>query len=100
MLFCAYASQTLFNYLQSSIEKHRSLFVAVLPQPLLPGERVSNDGGEVIALWIPPEQRAGAVGSRDDLCWIARSARCNLDLEVDTGDALDHLNHLAHRETM
>ena len=27
---------------------------------------------------------------------IARATRCNLDLEVHTGDALGHLNHLAH----
>ena len=59
-----------------------------------------NDGGEIIVLWFPPERRAGAFGSCNDLCWVARPARCDLDLEIDTRDALDHLNHLTHRETM
>jgi hypothetical protein len=40
-------------------------------QLLLPGKRVRNDGGEIIILWCPPEHRAGAIGSRDDLSWIA-----------------------------
>ncbi len=66
----------------------------------LPGKRVSNDSGEIIVLWCPPQHRAGAIGSRHDLSRIARSARCDLDVEIDTGDALDHLNHLTHRETM
>jgi hypothetical protein len=61
---------------------------------------VSNDGGEIIVVWFPPEHRASTVSSCDDLCWIAQSARCDLHLEVDTGNALDHLNHLTHRETM
>jgi hypothetical protein len=43
-------------------------------QLLLPGKRVRNDGGEIIILWFPPERRAGAIGSRDDLSRIARSA--------------------------
>jgi len=59
-----------------------------------------NDRGEIIVMWFPSERRASAIGSCDDLCWIARSARCNVNLEVDTGDAFDHLNHLTHRETM
>src|SRR5262249_20647863 len=72
----------------------------VSSQALLPGECVSDDGGEIIVPWCPPQRRAGAIGSRDDLGWIARPARCDLDLEIDTRDALDHLNHLTHRETM
>src|SRR5690242_7729128 len=70
------------------------------PQPLIPAECVSDDGGEIIVLWVPPEHRAGTVGSCDDLCWVARSAWGDLDLEVDTRNAFDHLNHLPHRETM
>ena len=69
-------------------------------QPLLPGERVSDDGGEIIVLWPPPKHHAGVIGSRDDLGGVAGSARCDLDLEVDTRDAFDHLNYLTHRETM
>src|SRR5262249_31311170 len=69
-------------------------------QFLFPSESVSNDGGEIIVLWCPPEHRASAFGSCNDPCWIARSARCDLDLEVDAGNALDHFNHLTHRETM
>jgi hypothetical protein len=69
-------------------------------QFLLPGEGVSDDGCEIIIPWCPPQHRAGAIGSRDDLSRIAGAARCDLDLEVDTRDALDHLNHLTHRETM
>src|SRR6202040_129491 len=72
----------------------------VSSQSLLPGKGMSNDGGEIIVLWRPPQHRAGAIGSRDDLCRIARSARCDLDLEVDTGNAFDLLNHLTHREAM
>ena len=78
----------------SSIHAHTS------SQCLLPGERVSDDGGEIVILWRPPQHRAGAIASCNDLCWIAWSARYNFDLEVDTADALNHLNHLTHRETM
>ena len=39
-----------------------------LSQPLLPGESMPNDGGEIIVLWFPPERRAGAFGSCNDLC--------------------------------
>jgi hypothetical protein len=61
---------------------------------------VSNDGGEIVVLWLPPKFHASAIRSRNDLSRIARPPRCDLDLEVDTRDALDHLNHLTHRETM
>jgi hypothetical protein len=44
---------------------------------------MSDDGGKIIELWCPPQQRAGAIGRRDDRCWIAGSAGCNLDLKVD-----------------
>jgi hypothetical protein len=44
---------------------------------------MSDDGGEIIVVWCPPQHRAGAIGSCDDLGWIAWSARCDLDLEVD-----------------
>src|SRR5262249_12122409 len=40
-------------------------------QRLLPGKGVSNDGGEIIVLGCPPQQGAGAIGRRDDLCWVA-----------------------------
>src|SRR5262249_19002899 len=28
-------------------------------------------GGEIIVLGCPPQQGAGAIGRRDDLCWVA-----------------------------
>src|SRR6266702_2635283 len=49
----------------SWVHEHVSL------QFLLPGERVSNDGGEITVLWCPPQHRAGAIGSRDNLSGIA-----------------------------
>ena len=61
---------------------------------------MSNDGGEIIVLWCPSQHRGGAVGSRDDLCWIAGAAWCDFDLEIDTTNTLHHLNDLTHRETM
>ena len=41
---------------------------STLSQPLLPGESMPNDGGEIIVVWFPPERRAGAFGSCNDLC--------------------------------
>ena len=48
-----------------SFENHRTMVGAPTPfsQPLLPGESMPNDGGEIIVLWLPPERRAGALGS-------------------------------------
>ena len=60
---------------------------------------MSDDGGKTSYYGVHPSI-AVAIGSCDDLCWIARAARCALDLEVDTRDPFDHLNHLPHRETM
>jgi len=36
-------------------------------QPPLPGERVSDDGGEIIVLWVPAQHHASAIRSCDDL---------------------------------
>jgi hypothetical protein len=55
-----------------------------------------DDGGEVIVLWLPPERRAGALESCNDLCRIARPALAISTLK-STSD--DRLNHLTDRET-
>jgi len=55
---------------------------------------------DLVMLWRPPELHPGGIRGCDDLGRIARPARCGLDFEVDTGNALDHLNHFTHRETM
>jgi len=42
-----------------------------------------------VMLWCPLQHRADVVGSCDDLCWMAGSARCDLDLEVDARNVFD-----------
>ena len=64
----------------------------------LPSKRVGDDGGEIIILCAPPKLHLSAIASCDDLSWIAWTTRGDLDLEVNTGNALDHLNHFTHRE--
>jgi hypothetical protein len=56
---------------------------------------MGDDGGEIIVLRVPPKLYARAIGC-NDLGWIARATRRNLDLKIDTRNALDHLNHLTH----
>ena len=62
--------------------------------------QAQSASGEIIVLGCPPQDRADAIASCDDLCRIARPARCDLDLEVNTRDAFNHLNHLARLEPM
>src|SRR6516164_7060242 len=78
----------------SSFREHTS------SQFLLPSESMSDDGGEVVVLRLPPKLHAGVIGNRDDLCWIPRPARCDFDLEVDTRNALDHFDYFAHRKAI
>jgi hypothetical protein len=42
---------------------------------------MSDDGGEIIVLRVPPKLYAGAIGSCNDLGWIAQAPRRNLDLK-------------------
>jgi hypothetical protein len=65
---------------------------------LAPGESMPSDGGEIVVLLRSPEYRAGMLRGCNNLCWIARPARCDLDLEIDTRDALYHLNYVTDRE--
>src|SRR5262245_5837577 len=58
----------------SSVDEH------VASQLLLPGERVSNNGGKIIILGCPPQHRVDPIGSGGDLGWISRPAGSNLDL--------------------
>src|SRR5262245_51761983 len=49
---------------------------------------------------LPFEQRTGTVGSRHDLCGVARSPADEGDLEVDARNPLYRLDHFEHGETM
>src|SRR5712692_10544000 len=70
----------------------------MLGELALPGERVRDDGRQVVELRLPRERRPDAVGGGDDASRIAGPALGEVDLEVDARYALDGVDHLEHRE--
>src|SRR4029077_2469428 len=50
-------------------------------QLALPAERMGNDGRQMIALRLPAEHRARAIGRGDDLRWIAPARGAAMDAE-------------------
>jgi Glycosyl transferase family 2 len=59
---------------------------------------VGDDGLQIVKARLPPERRTDSVAGGYDLCWVARPPECELDLEVDSGDTFDGVNHVQHRE--
>src|SRR3954468_23402965 len=58
---------------------------------------MGNDGRQIVALRLPAEYRARALGRGDNLRRIAGARQREIDAEIDTGDLLHGLDHLAHR---
>src|SRR5512133_3704235 len=59
---------------------------------------MAHDAFQVVEMRLPFEHSADAVGSRDHPCGISQAPAGELDLEVCTGEALDHVDHFEHRE--
>src|SRR5690348_2415288 len=70
---------------RSAVPQHQLAF---------PAERMADDGRQVVALGLPAEQRAGAVGRGDDLRRIAGAANAEVDAEIDAGHLLHGVDHL------
>src|SRR3569832_122495 len=66
-------------------------------QLAFPGERMRDDRVEVLELRLPVEARMDALDIGDQRRRIAVAARRDVDLEVDSADALDRGDHLEHQ---
>src|SRR5262245_60589476 len=66
-------------------------------KPAFPRQRVGDDGFQIVKARLPTEGGMDALAGGDDVRRVARPARGELDLEIDTRHALDGLDHLQHR---
>src|SRR5262245_43708379 len=66
-------------------------------KPAFPRQRVGDDGFQIVKARLPSERGMDALAGGDDVRWVARPARGELDLEIDARDALDGFDHLKHR---
>src|SRR4051812_38946996 len=66
-------------------------------QLALPAERIADDASKVVMHRLPAQYRAGAVRGGNDLRRIARTARAELDTEINAGNFLDGIDDFAHR---
>src|SRR5262245_28594126 len=63
--------------------KDNNSLISPLHQLALPGQRMPDDGRQLVELRLPAEHAARAIGARDKLRRIAGAATRKLDLEVD-----------------
>src|SRR5262249_29070707 len=70
---------------------------APVRQRALPGERVADDGRQIIELGPPAERRANLIGAGDEGGGIAGTRRRVEHREILAGDLLHGIDDLEHR---
>src|SRR5262249_3582394 len=81
----------------SALADARLSGIAGLCEAALPGERMLDDGVEMVELWSPTKVCAQARAVGDDCGGVAGPAAGELDGKIALAHALDRVEHLEHR---